>query len=169
MNNIYTLTQQQHIMQSQLEEAGFDAQTIADTLEGEENTDALREKRLGYVAIIKSKRAAAEARQTAANSILALVQRDCADADRMEDALFASMQATGDIDLIGVEFEAHIKGKPVAVVIEDASKIPAQYMRTPEPKPPVAVPDKAAIKAALQKGEFVDGCMLGTDKKLVIL
>ena len=167
--NIYTLTQAQVELQAKLEISGFDAQTIADTLDGEENTDALREKRLGYVAIIKAKRVMAEARQRAANDIMTLIERDSTDAFRLEAALFASMQATGDKDLIGLEFEAHIKGKPVAVVINDASKIPAQYMRLPEPKPPVPAPDKAAIKAALQKGEAVDGCALGTDKKLVIL
>ena len=91
------------------------------------------------------------------------------DSDRLEAALFASMRATGDADLVGLEFEAHIKGKPVAVVINDASKIPAAFMRVPEPTPPKAVPDKTAIKAALQKGDAVDGCELGPDKKLVIL
>lgn len=156
-------------MQAHLEAAGFDVQTIADTLEAEDNTDALRDKRLGYVAIIKQKRAQAIARYQAAQSINELAERDVEAADRLEAALFASMQATGDKDLIGLEFEAHIKGKPVGVVIEDASKIPAQYMRMPEPKPLVPAPDKAAIKAALQAGEHVDGCTLGSDKKLVIL
>ena len=156
-------------MANRLELAGFDDATIADTLEGDDNTDALREKRLGYVAIIKAKRAMADARQAAANSITALIQRDWEDANRMEAALFASMQATGDKDLVGLEFEAHIKGKPVAVVIKDATLIPPAYMRVPEPTPPKAVPDKTAIKAALQKGDYVEGCTLGPDKKLVIL
>ncbi len=167
--NLYNLTATQHALQSSLELAGFDEQTISDTLDGEENTDALKEKRLGYVAIVKQKRANAAARNAAAASINELAERDIEAADRLEAALFASMQATGDMDLIGLEFEAHIKGKPVAVVISDASKVPALYMRTPEPTPPKAAPDKAAIKKALLAGELVDGCTLGTDKKLVIL
>lgn len=167
--NLYSLTTAQHAMQAHLEAAGFDDQTIADTLDGEENTDALHDKRLGYVAIIQAKRAMAEARKAASIAIIALMQRDEEAADRLEAALFASMQATGDMDLIGLEFEAHIKGKPVAVVISDASKVPALYMRTPETTPPKAEPDKAAIKKALLAGKMVDGCTLGTDKKLVIL
>lgn len=165
--NLYTLTTQQQAMAHHLELAGFDDATIADTLEAE--GDALREKRLGYVAIIKMKRAMATARNSAAAAISELAEREAEAADKLEAALFASMQATHDADLVGLEFEAHIKGKPVAVVINDATLIPPAYMRVPEPTPPKAVPDKTAIKAALQKGEYVEGCTLGPDKKLVIL
>lgn len=166
--NLYTLTAVQQQMRAQLDEMGFDAKTIADTLEGEDNTDALREKRLGYVAIIKSKRAFAIARYTAAQSINELAEREAETADRLEAALFSSMLATGDADLIGLEFEAHIKGKPAAVIITDLSKVPVAYMRTPEPKPPVPAPDKKAIAAAFAAGQQVDGCELGLNKKLII-
>ncbi len=169
MNNLYTLTAQQQAMAHRLELAGFDDATISDTLEGDDNTDALREKRLGYVAIIKQKRAMAEARQAAANSIFALIERDFDTADRMEAALMKSMNDTGDRHLVGLEFEAHIRGKTKKVLIKDESLVPAAYMRIPAFNVPAPVPDKAAIKAALIKGELVDGCTLGTDKKLVIL
>jgi len=164
--NLYTLTAQQKQMQATLEAAGFDEQTIADSLEAE--GDDLKEKRLGYVAVIKMKRASAAARNAAAASITGLAERDAESADRMEDALFKSMQATGDVDLVGLQFEAHIKGKPVAVVITDASTIPAHFMRFSEPVTPKPAPDKAAIKAALLAGALVDGCELGSSKKLVI-
>lgn len=167
--NLYQLTTTQHALQAHLEAAGFDDQTISDTLDGEDNTDALRDKRLGYVAIIKAKRAIAAARNAAAASISELAERETESADRLENALFASMTATGDADLVGLEFEAHIKGKPAAVVITDASKIPDAFMRTPEPTPPKPAPDKAKIRLALQAGELVDGCELGASKKLVIL
>jgi hypothetical protein len=166
MQNLYTLTAHQQAMQAHLEAAGFDDQTIADSLEAE--GDELKEKRLGYIAVIKMKRALGTARNTAAHQIAELAERELEAADRLEAALFKSMTATGDVDLVGLEYEAHIKGKPVAVVINDISKIPASFMRTPEPAPPKAVPDKTAIKAALQKGELVDGCELGASKKLTI-
>lgn len=166
--NLYTLTAHQQAMHAHLDAAGFDAATIADTLEGEENTDALREKRLGYVAIIKDKRAIVAARNAAAASINELAEREAESADRLEMALFKSMQATGDKDLIGLEFEAHIKGKTAAVIINDLSRVPAAYMRMPEPTPPKPAPDKKAIAAALAAGEIVEGCELGLNKKLVI-
>ena len=165
--NLYTLTTQQQAMAHHLELAGFDDATIADTLEAE--GDALREKRLGYVAIIKMKRAMATARNSAAAAISELAEREAESADKMEAALFASMQATNDADLVGLEFEAHIKGKPVAVVIKDETLIPKAFMRVKEPPPTKWVPDRIAIKEAIQKGEYVEGCTLGPDKKLVIL
>lgn len=164
--NLYTLTAHQQAMQARLEAAGFDDQTITDSLEAE--GDDLKEKRLGYVAVIKMKRAIADARYSAAAQISVLAERETEAADRMEKALMASMTATGDADLVGLEFEAHIKGKAAAVVITDLSKIPAAYMRTPEPAPPTPAPDKAKIKAALQAGQEVDGCTLDSGKKLVI-
>jgi hypothetical protein len=166
--NIYQLTEAQKALQHRLEFAGFDAQTIADSLEGDDNTDALREKRLGYVAIIKNKRALATARAMAAADMDALADKDVEDADRLESVLFESMLKTGDTELIGVEFEAKIKGKPASVIIKDAAVIPDQYMRTPEPNPPVPAPDKKAISEAIKRGEFVPGCELGINKKLVI-
>jgi len=166
--NIYQLTEAQQALQHRLELAGFDDQTIADSLEGDDNTDALREKRLGYVAIIKNKRALANARAAAAADMAALADKEAADADRLECVLFESMIKTGDTELIGVEFEAKIKGKAASVIIKDAAAIPAQYMRLPEPKPPVPAPDKKAIGEAMKRGEFVPGCELGINKKLVI-
>ncbi len=156
----------QHAMQQRMEAAGFDDQTIADSLEAE--GDDLKEKRLAYIAIIKQELAMADARYKAADSMVMLADASKSRADRLEAALFASMQATGDKDLIGIEFEAHIKGKTAAVDIIDINKVPALYMRTPDPVPPKAVPDKLAIKKALLAGELVDGCTLGIDKKLVI-
>ena len=166
--NLYRLTEAQHALHTRLELAGFDEQTISDSLEGDDNTDALREKRLGYVAIIKNKRALAQARAAAADDMALLAEKETQDADRLENVLFESMLKTGDTELIGVEFEAKIKGKAASVIIKDAAAIPAQYMRMPEQTPPKAVPDKKAIGEAMKRGEFVAGCELGTNKKLVI-
>ena len=166
--NLYQLTAAQHELIAKLEAADFDAQTITDTLEGEENSLQLQEKRLGYVAIIKQKQAYAAMRKAAAADIMALADKDANAAQSLSDALFASMQATGDKDLIGVEFEAHIQGKPAAVVIADPALIPAMYWTTPEPKPPVPQVNKVLLGADLKAGKVIDGASLGINKKLVI-
>ena len=166
--NLYTLTANQHELIARLEAADFDSQTIADTLEGEENSLQLQEKRLGYVAIIKQKLALATMRYQAADDIVILADKAKAAAQSLQDALFASMQATGDKDLIGVEFEAHIQGKPAAVVIADPALIPAEYWVTPEPKPPVPSINKVLLGADLKAGKVIDGASLGINKKLVI-
>ena len=166
--NLYQLTTAQHDLIAKLEAADFDNQTIADTLEGEENSVLLQEKRLGCIAIIKQKQALAAMRKAAAADILALADKDASAAESLSSALFASMQATGDKDVVGVEFEAHIQGKPAAVVIADPSLIPAEYWTTPEPKPPVPQINKVLLGADLKAGKSVDGASLGTNKKLVI-
>lgn len=166
--NLYQLTANQHELITKLEAANFDEQTIADTLDGENNTEALKEKRLGYVAIIKQKKALVAMRNQAVADIQALAKHDELSVEKLEAALFASMMATGDADLVGVEFEAHIQGKPAAVVISDQTLVPKQYWRTPEPKPPVPVIDKTLLGADLKAGKVIEGASLGTNKKLVI-
>lgn len=166
--NLYELTAAQHVLQAQLEAAGFDDQTISDTLEGEENSSMLLEKRLGYIAIIKSKRAFAEARAAAANDMAALAEAEAKDAGRLEAALLASMNATGDSQLVGLQFEAKIRKNPPSVEVLDSADVPPIYWRTPEPKPPVPVIDKVAIKAELQAGREVRGARLTQSLKLVI-
>ena len=166
MSSLYQLTAAQRAMQAQLENAGFDDQTISDTLEAE--GDDLLEKRLGYIAIIKSKRAFAEARATAANDMAALAEAEASAANRLESALLASMSATGDSQLIGLQFEAKIRKNPPAVEIADAAHIPKTYWRTPAYTVPDDQPDKAAIKLALQSGTDVPGARLVQGLKLVI-
>jgi hypothetical protein len=166
--NLYQLTATQHALVAQLEAADFDAQTITDTLDGETNTEDLKEKRLGYVAIIKQKLALATLRYQAADDIVMLADKDKAAAQSLQDALFASMQATDDKDLIGVEFEAHIQGKPAAVEIIDPALVPRKYWVTPEPKPPVAAISKTLLGADLKAGIIIEGASLGINKKLVI-
>ena len=164
--NLYQLTSAQHALQAHLEAAGFDDQTIQDTMEAE--GDELLEKRLGYIAIIKSKRALAEARAHAANDMAALAEAEAKDAGRLEAALLASMSATGDSQLVGLQFEAKIRKNPPAGEVLDTAALPLNYWRTPEPRPPVAAPDKALIKADLQAGKEVPGAKLTQSLKLVI-
>lgn len=166
--NLYTLTSLQIAIQANLEAAGFDDKTIADTLEGEDNTDSLQQKRLGFIAIIKSKRALSEARAKAANDMLELAESEAKDAGRLEAALMASMTATGDKKIIGLQFQASVQNNPPSVEVYDPLSLPAIYMRYPVPKPPVAAPDKAMIKADLQAGLGVLGAKIVQSQRLVI-
>jgi len=52
--------------------------------------------------------------------------------------------------------------------VMDPLSLPAEYWRTPEPKPPVAAPDKAAIKAALLAGVDVMGARMVQGTRLDI-
>jgi Siphovirus Gp157 len=166
--NIYTLTVAQQALIAKLEQSGFDDLTIKDTLEGEQSTESLKEKRLGYVAVIKQKLAMAAMRAQASKDMAELAKADSDSAERLQSALFASMQATGDTELIGVEFEARIKGKPAAVVIDNDQLIAPEYWTLETTKVVPATLDKIKIKEALKLGKTVEGAHLGTDKKLEI-
>jgi ABC-type Na+ efflux pump permease subunit len=166
--NIYTLTAAQQALQAKLEESGFDAQTIIDTLEGEDNTEALKEKRLGYVAVIKQQEALYKMRSEAAQVMADTAKQYAESAERLKAALFASMLATGDTELVGVEFEARIKGKQAAVIIDDDDLLSAEYWTAETTKVVPTAIDKMKIKEALKAGKTVDGAHLGTDKKLEI-
>jgi len=54
-----------------------------------------------------------------------------------------------------------VRRKPASVVILDEDQIPLAYKRIPEPKP---VPNKDAIKKALESGEVVPGADLRIDE-----
>jgi hypothetical protein len=56
------------------------------------------------------------------------------------------------------------KLNPPSVRIEDPEAIPAQYTRQPPPPPPV--PDKTAIKRAIESGTYVPGAALTRGARL---
>lgn len=63
-------------------------------------------------------------------------------------------------------FVVAIRQNPPHVCIDDAMKIPAEYMTIPSPPPPM--PDKTAIKAAIQRDERVPGAHLEVHTRLEI-
>lgn len=81
--------------------------------------------------------------------------------------------------LVGRLFERVYDGKPInvgtfilsyrksdAVVIEDETLIPTEYMKTPEP--PLPKPDKTAIKEAIKGGAEIPGAIIETRQNLQI-
>jgi hypothetical protein len=54
------------------------------------------------------------------------------------------------------------------VSIFDEKQIPAEFMRTPEPKPPVPVPNKKAIAEAIKAGIDVPGAKIVKSDRLEI-
>lgn len=65
-------------------------------------------------------------------------------------------------------FTIAVQNNPQSVEILDESLIPAEYIRTSEPKPPVATPDKKQILSALKSGVDVSGCAIKQTNRLVI-
>jgi hypothetical protein len=90
-------------------------------------------------------------------------------AERLRQYLADNMKRTGITDLTCAEFSAKLQiERDASVEVFDDKQIPAAYMRTPEPKPPVPTPDKKAIKAALDAGADVPGARIVKKDRLTI-
>jgi len=150
-----------------LMDSGVDEQTLTDTLEGEAWPLELKAQNYGFVirnlestaASIKEAEAQMKARRQAIERrALALVER-----------LKLGLEIAGVSKLECPHFALTIKRNPPSVDVWDEKQIPAEFMRTPEPPPPpVAVPDKAAIKEAINAGRDVPGAQLARGTRLEI-
>ncbi len=90
-------------------------------------------------------------------------------AKRLRQYLADNMKRTGVLDITCAEFSAKLAiERDASVDIFDPALVPAAYMRTPDPKPPVAAPDKTAIKKAIGAGIDVPGARIVKADRLVI-
>lgn len=164
--NLYQLTGARLALQSRLEALNFDEQTIADTLEGE--STELQAKLEDYGFVIRNMDAfteamlAEEVRMTTRR--IAHEKRTAA----IKDWLLQNMIACQISKIDCPAFTLSVHANPASVEVIDAAQIPPEYMRTPEPKPPVPAPDKRAILEALKAGNSVSGCVIKQTKRLVI-
>jgi hypothetical protein len=168
MTALYVLTGQYHQLAEQLSNLDLDAQTVADTIEASGITDELSVKAQGVEMVARG----AEAHNLAIDAEIARLQalkdHRAKVAQGLRTYLHSNMVAAGIEKIACPLFTITVRKNPPAVTIDDASTVPAQYKRTPEPTPPIAVPDKAAIKAALQGGEVVAGARLTQSTRLEI-
>lgn len=122
-------------------------------------------------AYVLNLQATADATKAAADKLLARADRLQAKADRIKHYLAFNMRRTGITEIAAHDgtFAAKLQiERDASVQVFDAKQIPAEYMRTPEPKPPVAAPDKKAIAAAIKAGIDVPGAKIVKNDRLVI-
>lgn len=90
-------------------------------------------------------------------------------AKRLRQYLADSMKRTGVTEITCPEFSAKLYPERDAKVdVFDEKQIPAAYMRLPEPKPPVAAPDKKAIADAIKSGKDIPGARIVKSDRIVI-
>jgi hypothetical protein len=90
---------------------------------------------------------------------------------RLRQYLAENMKRTGitQISASDGSFEAKLLlERDVSVDVFDSDQLPADYWRTPEPKPPVAAPDKKLIAAAIKDGFTVPGARIVKADRLVL-
>jgi len=168
MTALYVLTNQYLELAEKLADGDFDAQTIADTIEASGISDELAVKAQGIEFVARG----AEAHHAAIDAEIARLTALKAHRQKVADGLRAYLK--DNMERAGIEkiecplFKLSIKKNPPSVEVIDPLSLPAEFWLTPEPKPPVAAPDKAAIKAALQDGKDVPGARLNQGTRLEV-
>lgn len=168
MTSLYILAAEYRVLLDTLTDGDFDATTIADTIEASNLPDDLSAKAQNVEYAARNIEADIPAIDAEIERLQARKAGKLKTAQGLRDYLLACMQSA---DLQKIEtpmFSFSQRKNPPAVVLEDEKLLPAEYWRTPEPKPPVSAPDKAAIKAACLVGQDVPGAKLVQGIKLSV-
>lgn len=126
-------------------------------------------KGLSVTAYILNLDATATAIREASNKMAKRAESAEKKADALRTYLQVSMKRTGITEVKCAEFSAKLLiDRDSAVDVFDAKQVPAAFMRTPEPKPPVAAPDKKEIAKAIKEGKDVPGARIVKSDRLEI-
>jgi hypothetical protein len=122
-------------------------------------------------AFILNTDATAQAVRAAAKKLIERAEAMEMRADRLRHYLAFNMKRTGITSICSNDgsFEAKLHiARDASVSIFDEKQIPAEFMRIPEPKPPVPVPNKKAIAEAIKAGIDVPGAKIVKSDRLEI-
>lgn len=168
MSALYILTNEYLALAEKLAGLDLDAATVADTIEASGLMDDLTSKAQGLEYVARG----ALAHNAAIDAEIARLQALKAGREKvaqgLRDYLKDNMERAGIEKIECPMFKISIRKNPPAVELLDSASLPAEYWTTPEPKPPVAAPDKAAIKKALQAGIDVAGARLIQNTRLEV-
>lgn len=166
MSNLYELTGNRLALQRKLEVLNFDEETVLDTLEA--NSTDLAEKITDYGYVIRNRSALADSMTAEIERMTARRDAELKRIAAIEKWLLDNMVACNYTKVEAPAFTIAVQNNPPKVEIQDEKQIPSDYWRTPEPKPPVAAPDKRLILAAMKDGFNVPGCVMAQTARLVI-
>lgn len=162
--SLYQIANEHRAMVDALMETQEDASAIADTIEAESWPLEVKAQNVAYA--IKQLDALSSAIKQAESEMAA--RRKAAEnrAESIRQYLKECMEIAGVSKIDCPQFALSIRKNPSSVDIFEPSLIPQEYMRQPEPPPPV--PDKRAIKAAFDAGKDVSGAKLTQGTRLDI-
>lgn len=162
MTALYELAQEFRAIAQQLEQSDIPEEVIRDTLDGcamefDDKVVAVASyiKNLDAVAkaIKESEKAQAERRKAIENRV-----------ESLKTYLLTNMTAVNRLKVECALFKVAVRDNPVSVLIE--GDLPEDYMMLPPP--PAPVPDKVAIKMALEAGKEVPGAKLVRGQRVEI-
>lgn len=164
MSSLYQLVGERLALQNTLEQSGYDAQTISDTLDAEGGN--IESKFIDYCYVLRNLEVETNPYKDEIERLSNILdaKNNAIDAikKRMLEAFIASKYQIikGDI------FTIKTRNNPPSVIIDNEALIPADYFKQALPPPPTI--DKTLIKKAISDGFEVSGARLETKQRLVI-
>lgn len=168
MTALYQISNQYLELSEKLSDAEFDLATIEDTIESSGLIDDFADKAQALEFVARGALAHHAAIDAEIARLTALKARRDNIAAGLRKYLLDNMQRTSISKLTCPLFSISIANNPPSTEIYDYLSLPEKYMRTPEPKPVIAIPDKAAIKAAILLGAEVPGAKLVQSQRLIV-
>lgn len=164
MSALYEIAAAYRADAERLAELDIDPQTLADTLDSMTGELEAKAQNVAFVARNCEALAASikDAEAQMQHRRKALENR----AASLRAYILACMQSAGVQKLEGPYLRLSVRNNPESVDVFDFGQLPSEYLRQPEPPPPVA--DKASIKRALQSGADVPGARLTQSQRLDI-
>lgn len=167
MTALYQLVEQYRSLEALDASEDLPLEVIQDTLEG--LTGELTVKATNVARYILNCESMAEAIDLAATQMKGRANRMRNRAVSIREYLRNNMQGAGITKIEAVEFVLSLKKNPPAVIVDDESKVPADYKVTPEPPPPPQPRvDKKLVAKAIKDGFVVPGCHLEQAERLAI-
>lgn len=162
--SLYVIANEHRAMVERLMDSQDDPQTIADTIEAESYPLEVKAQNVAFAIRNLEATAAAikEAEQQMASRRKAIENR----AQQVRDYLQTCMEIANVSKIECPHFALTIKNNPPSVEVFEPDLVPAEYLKTPEPAPPVI--DKNAIKEAIKANKDVPGVVLSQGSRLEI-
>lgn len=158
---IYELTQEYLQLLALAEDELTDPQTLDDTMEAIQGE--IEDKADGYAKIMLQLFAQSDGLDKEIKRLTEKKRAIDNNAKHLKNRLQQAMEATGKTKFKTDLFSFGIQKNPVALVIDDAEKIPEEFLIAQAPKV-----DNAGIKAALKAGQEFDWCHLTQTESLRI-
>lgn len=158
---IYELTSEYLELLRWAEYEDMDPQALKDTTE--ELSGEIEDKADGYAKVIAQLNADVDGIKVEIDRLKTKKEKIENNIKRIKETLQYAMQVTGKTKFKTTLFSFGIQKNPAALKIDDATKIPEQYLIPQEPKV-----DNAGIKAALKDGAKYNWCHLEQSESLRI-
>lgn len=161
---LYELVRYQHELAALADSGEVPPEQIADTINALEGD--IQTKAVDVAAFTRNLEATAEAVREAAKQMLSRADRIEKRAESIRAYLLFNLQTAGITKIESPWFTLSIRKNPPAVVVDDESLIPQEFIV--QPPPPAPRPDKTAIARALKAGADVPGCRLFQNERLEV-